>query len=124
MPAKVKRHSQQNLPRVDKRLLNRVDRHRLLRWWRRHFRHPLRMARLRSPAKLRCPRRRAQRPPTHPADLRLHMRIPRGISNTVRKERQLALSSGAPPRQDGPSAKKFFEQADREISFLEKFLGH
>ncbi len=46
------------------------------------------------------------------------------VSAEQRMQSYLSKAQAALQRQDGPSAKKFFEQADREISFLEKFLGH
>jgi hypothetical protein len=46
------------------------------------------------------------------------------VSAEQRMQSYMSKAQAALQRQDGPSAKKFFEQADREISFLEKFLGH
>ena len=46
------------------------------------------------------------------------------VSAEQRMQSYMSKAQVALQRQDGPSAKKFFEQADREISFLEKFLGH
>ena len=46
------------------------------------------------------------------------------VSAEQRMQSYISKAQAALQRQDGPSAKKFFEQADREISFLEKFLGH
>jgi hypothetical protein len=46
------------------------------------------------------------------------------VSAEQRMQSYMAKAQAALQRQDGPSAKKYFEQADREISFLEKFLGH
>jgi len=46
------------------------------------------------------------------------------VSAEQRMQAYMSKAQAALQRQDGPSAKKFFEQADREISFLEKFLGH
>jgi serine/threonine protein kinase len=46
------------------------------------------------------------------------------VSAEQRMQSYMSKAQTALQRQDGPSAKKFFEQADREISFLEKFLGH
>src|SRR3984957_8824258 len=46
------------------------------------------------------------------------------VSAEQRMQSYLSKAQAALQRQDGPSAKKFFEQADKEISFLEKFLGH
>ena len=46
------------------------------------------------------------------------------VSAEQRMQSYMSKAQAALQRQDGPSAKKFFEQADKEISFLEKFLGH
>jgi serine/threonine protein kinase len=46
------------------------------------------------------------------------------VSAEQRMQSYMSKAQAALQRQDGPSAKKFFEQADRELSFLEKFLGH
>jgi serine/threonine protein kinase len=46
------------------------------------------------------------------------------VSAEQRMQAYMSKAQAALQRQDGPSAKKFLEQADREISFLEKFLGH
>src|ERR1700736_6553791 len=46
------------------------------------------------------------------------------VSAEQRMQSYMSNAQAALQRQDGPSAKKYFEQADREISFLEKFLGH
>ena len=46
------------------------------------------------------------------------------VSAEQRMQSYISKAQAALQRQDGPSAKKFFEQADKEISFLEKFLGH
>jgi len=46
------------------------------------------------------------------------------VSAEQRMQSYMSKAQAALQRQDGPSAKKYFEQADREISFLEKFLGH
>jgi serine/threonine protein kinase len=46
------------------------------------------------------------------------------VSAEQRMQSYLSKAQAALQRQDGPSAKKFFEQADKELSFLEKFLGH
>jgi len=46
------------------------------------------------------------------------------VSAEQRMQSYMSKAQAALQRQDGPSAKKFFAQADREISFLEKFLGH
>ena len=46
------------------------------------------------------------------------------VSAEQRMQSYMSKAQAALQRQDGPNAKKFFEQADREISFLEKFLGH
>jgi serine/threonine protein kinase len=46
------------------------------------------------------------------------------VSAEQRMQSYMSKAQAALQRQDGPSARKFFEQADREISFLEKFLGH
>jgi len=46
------------------------------------------------------------------------------VSAEQRMQSYMSKAQAALQRQDGPSAKKFFEQADREISFLERFLGH
>jgi serine/threonine protein kinase len=46
------------------------------------------------------------------------------VSAEQRMQSYISKAQAALQRQDGPSAKKYFEQADREISFLEKFLGH
>jgi serine/threonine protein kinase len=40
-----------------------------------------------------------------------------------RMQTYMSKAQAALQRQDGPNAKKYFEQADREIAFLEKFLG-
>ena len=46
------------------------------------------------------------------------------VSAEQRMQSYLSKAQAALQRQDGPTAKKYFEQADQEISFLEKFLGH
>jgi hypothetical protein len=46
------------------------------------------------------------------------------VSAEQRMQSYMSKAQAALQRQDGPSAKKFFEQAERELSFLEKFLGH
>ena len=46
------------------------------------------------------------------------------VSAEQRMQAYLSKAQAALQRQDGPAAKKYFEQADQEISFLEKFLGH
>ena len=46
------------------------------------------------------------------------------VSAEQRMQSYMSKAQAALQRQDGPSAKKFFEQADKELSFLEKFLGH
>jgi len=46
------------------------------------------------------------------------------VSAEQRMQAYMSKAQAALQRQDGPSAKKYFEQADREIAFLEKFLGH
>jgi hypothetical protein len=46
------------------------------------------------------------------------------VSAEQRMQSYMSKAQAALQRQDGPSAKKYFEQAEREISFLEKFLGH
>jgi eukaryotic-like serine/threonine-protein kinase len=46
------------------------------------------------------------------------------VSAEQRMQTYMSKGQGALQRQDGPAAKKYFEQADREISFLEKFLNH
>jgi serine/threonine protein kinase len=46
------------------------------------------------------------------------------VSAEQRMQSYMSKAQAALQRQDGASAKKYFEQADREISFLEKFLGH
>jgi serine/threonine protein kinase len=46
------------------------------------------------------------------------------VSAEQRMQSYMSKAQAALQRQDGPSAKKFFEQAEREITFLEKFLGH
>jgi serine/threonine protein kinase len=46
------------------------------------------------------------------------------VSAEQRMQAYLSKAQAALQRQDGPTAKKYFEQADQEISFLEKFLGH
>jgi eukaryotic-like serine/threonine-protein kinase len=46
------------------------------------------------------------------------------VSAEQRMQSYMSKAQAALQRQDGPSAKKFFEQADRELTFLEKFLGH
>jgi hypothetical protein len=46
------------------------------------------------------------------------------VSAEQRMQTYMSKGQAALQRQDGVSAKKFFEQADREITFLEKFLGH
>ena len=46
------------------------------------------------------------------------------VSAEQRMQTYMSKGQAALQRQDGPAAKKYFEQADREISFLEKFLGH
>jgi eukaryotic-like serine/threonine-protein kinase len=40
-----------------------------------------------------------------------------------RMQTYMSKAQAALQHQDGPAAKKYFEQADREITFLEKFLG-
>ena len=45
------------------------------------------------------------------------------VSAEQRMQTYMSKGQAALQRQDGASAKKFFEQADREITFLEKFLG-
>jgi class 3 adenylate cyclase len=46
------------------------------------------------------------------------------VSAEQRMQSYMSKAQAALERQDGPNAKKFFEQAEREITFLEKFLGH
>jgi serine/threonine protein kinase len=46
------------------------------------------------------------------------------VSAEQRMQSYMSKAQAALQRQDGPNAKKFFAQADREIYFLEKFLGH
>jgi serine/threonine protein kinase len=46
------------------------------------------------------------------------------VSAEQRMQSYMSKAQAALQRQDGPSAKKFFEQAEQEIAFLEKFLGH
>ena len=46
------------------------------------------------------------------------------VSAEQRMQTYMSKGQAALQRQDGPAAKKYFEQADREITFLEKFLGH
>lgn len=46
------------------------------------------------------------------------------VSAEQRMQSYMSKAQAALERQDGASAKKYFEQADREITFLEKFLGH
>jgi hypothetical protein len=46
------------------------------------------------------------------------------VSAEQRMQTYMSKGQAALQRQDGPAAKKYFEQADREISFLEKFLNH
>jgi serine/threonine protein kinase len=46
------------------------------------------------------------------------------VSAEQRMQSYMSKAQNALQRQDGPTAKKYFEQADQEISFLEKFLGH
>ena len=46
------------------------------------------------------------------------------VSAEQRMQSYMSKAQAALQRQDGPTAKKYFEQADQEISFLEKFLGH
>jgi serine/threonine protein kinase len=46
------------------------------------------------------------------------------VSAEQRMQSYMSKAQAALQRQDGPSAKKFFEQAEREITFIEKFLGH
>ena len=45
------------------------------------------------------------------------------VSAEQRMQSYMSKAQAALQRQDGPTAKKYFEQADQEISFLEKFLG-
>jgi serine/threonine protein kinase len=46
------------------------------------------------------------------------------VSAEQRMQTYMSKGQAALQRQDGPAAKRYFEQADREITFLEKFLGH
>ncbi len=46
------------------------------------------------------------------------------VAAEQRMQTYLSKAQAALQRQDGPAARKYFEQADREITFLEKFLGH
>src|ERR1700693_3010306 len=46
------------------------------------------------------------------------------VSAEQRMQSYMSKAQAALQRQDGPTAKKYFEQADQEIAFLEKFLGH
>jgi hypothetical protein len=46
------------------------------------------------------------------------------VSAEQRMQTYMSKAQAALQRQDGANAKKYFEQADREITFLEKFLGH
>jgi serine/threonine protein kinase len=46
------------------------------------------------------------------------------VSAEQRMQTYMSKGQAALQRQDGPAAKRYFEQADREISFLEKFLNH
>jgi class 3 adenylate cyclase len=46
------------------------------------------------------------------------------VSAEQRMQSYMSKAQAALQRQDGPNAKKFFEQAEREITFIEKFLGH
>jgi hypothetical protein len=45
------------------------------------------------------------------------------VSAEQRMQTYMAKGQTALQRQDGANAKKYFDQADREIAFLEKFLG-
>ncbi|HEY8714002.1 MAG TPA: hypothetical protein VIM00_01405, partial [Candidatus Acidoferrum sp.] len=45
------------------------------------------------------------------------------VSAEQRMQTYMSKAQGALQRQDGASAKKYFNQADREVAFLEKFLG-
>jgi hypothetical protein len=45
------------------------------------------------------------------------------VSAEQRMQTYMSKAQGALQRQDGASAKKYFDQADREVAFLEKFLG-
>src|ERR1700688_1146993 len=91
MLEKVKRRSRQNLLRAHQRLLNRLDLPRPLRRW------PRLAACQRSRVKPRYRRRRASQQPMRRAEMQPRTRILREISNTIRKERQLALSSDESP---------------------------
>ncbi len=45
------------------------------------------------------------------------------VSAEQRMQTYMSKAQAALQRQDGANAKKYFDQADREIAFLEKFLG-
>jgi hypothetical protein len=45
------------------------------------------------------------------------------VAAEQRMQTYMSKAQAALQHQDGPAAKKYFEQADREITFLEKFLG-
>jgi serine/threonine protein kinase len=46
------------------------------------------------------------------------------VSAEGRMQTYMSKAQAALQRQDGANAKKYFEQAERELTFLEKFLGH
>ena len=46
------------------------------------------------------------------------------VSAEQRMQSYLSKAQAALQRQDAANAQKYFELADREITFLEKFLGH